>query len=436
MRRKLTLALNLVGALSVSAAHASAIVGGLPPISDAMLSNAYSGVGACATHQFAVTLARNAAPTCAQPAFSDLSGSIDPSQIPNPSASTLGGVESLAAVSHNFLTSISTLGVPTQAQPAFSDLSGSATCAQLPALTGNVTTSAGSCATTIGAAQVANTMLVNSGVTLNAHSLSLGGSLTLAFSDFAGTVAATQLPNPSASTLGGIESLAAVTHNFLTSISTSGVPAQAQPAFTDISGTATDAQIPTTLSGHTLAGTTSVTGNINLSSGIDLQWNADTAFSRLSAGTVALGNGPDGDGSGTLKLAVLTSKAGTNLQINSGNGTVVFGNSMTGVDIRAGAANFLGFSSRGGLLAASDGVLTFVNNAQTSFTRLNFGAATSSFPALKVSGAGLAVRVADDSGDGALSALSFTASGTAGVTCATGSPTSSFASVGGIVTHC
>ncbi len=54
------------------------------------------------------------------------------------------------------------------------------------------------------------------------------------------------LANPSTSTLGGVRSLAAVTHNFLTSISTSGVPTQAQPAFTDISGTAAAAQLPTT----------------------------------------------------------------------------------------------------------------------------------------------------------------------------------------------
>ncbi len=51
-----------------------------------------------------------------------------------------------------------------------------------------------------------------------------------------GTLAAGRLPNPSATTLGGIESIASAAHNFLTGISTSGVPAQAQPAFTDISG--------------------------------------------------------------------------------------------------------------------------------------------------------------------------------------------------------
>ncbi len=52
------------------------------------------------------------------------------------------------------------------------------------------------------------------------------------------------LPNPAASTLGGIESLAAVSHQWINTISTSGVPSATQPAFTDISGTATTGQLP------------------------------------------------------------------------------------------------------------------------------------------------------------------------------------------------
>ena len=51
----------------------------------------------------------------------------------------------------------------------------------------------------------------------------------------AGTLAASRLTNPSASSLGGIQSIASVSHNFLTSISTSGVPAQAQPTEADLS---------------------------------------------------------------------------------------------------------------------------------------------------------------------------------------------------------
>lgn len=72
------------------------------------------------------------------------------------------------------------------------------------------------------------------------------------------------LANPSASTLGGVESISAVSHNFLTSISTSGVPAQAQPAFTDISGTATIAQ--TTIATQAV-GTVTTTTTVTWSSG-------------------------------------------------------------------------------------------------------------------------------------------------------------------------
>jgi hypothetical protein len=103
------------------------------------------------------------------------SAQILPSMLPSPSASTLGGVQSLSVVAHNFLTGISTSGVPSQAQPSFSDISGS--------------------------------------------------------------LAASQLPNPSASTLGGIESLASTSHQWINAISTSGVPSSTQPAFSDISGT-------------------------------------------------------------------------------------------------------------------------------------------------------------------------------------------------------
>jgi hypothetical protein len=63
-------------------------------------------------------------------------------------AGTIGTtVVSDTGASNNFLTAISAAGVISKSQPSFANLSGSATCAQLPALTGDTTTSAGSCAT-------------------------------------------------------------------------------------------------------------------------------------------------------------------------------------------------------------------------------------------------------------------------------------------------
>ncbi len=114
----------------------------------------------------------------ATPTFRALVGA----DLPNPSASTLGGIQSTVGASHQWISSISTSGVPGLTQPAFTDISG--------------------------------------------------------------TVAAAQLPNPSASTLGGIKSLAAVTSKWINQISTSGVPSATQPNFTDLAGSASLAQLP------------------------------------------------------------------------------------------------------------------------------------------------------------------------------------------------
>jgi hypothetical protein len=102
---------------------------------------------ACAAHQWVAGLPTLSSLTCTQPAFSDLSGIIAPTQIPAPTATTLGGIESIVSAAHNWISFIDTSGVPHQSQPAFSDLSGTLTCAQQPVLTGGVTTSA--CAATV-----------------------------------------------------------------------------------------------------------------------------------------------------------------------------------------------------------------------------------------------------------------------------------------------
>lgn len=58
-----------------------------------------------------------------------------------------------------------------------------------------------------------------------------------------GTLGSGRLPNPTASTIGGIESLVATSHQWINTISTSGVPSSTQPAFTDISGSIATSQM-------------------------------------------------------------------------------------------------------------------------------------------------------------------------------------------------
>lgn len=56
-------------------------------------------------------------------------GLLSPAIIPPPSATTLGGVESVAPIAHQWITGISTAGVSSQAQPSAADVSGLGTFA-------------------------------------------------------------------------------------------------------------------------------------------------------------------------------------------------------------------------------------------------------------------------------------------------------------------
>jgi hypothetical protein len=108
----------------------------------------YSGSigGASFPNQSANTLfAGPCSGSAAAPGFRSLCGA----DLPLPTASSLGGVESITNLSNNWISYIDTSGVPHQSQPSFSNLSGSATAAQMPAFSGDISTSAGSTATTL-----------------------------------------------------------------------------------------------------------------------------------------------------------------------------------------------------------------------------------------------------------------------------------------------
>lgn len=81
------------------------------------------------------------------------------------------------------------------------------------------------------------------------------------------TMVGADLPNPSSSTLGGIQSAAAVTHQWINSISTSGGPSLSQPSYADLSGSPT----PTALAG-------AASGFVNKLRGTTLsQWYSGTS---------------------------------------------------------------------------------------------------------------------------------------------------------------
>jgi hypothetical protein len=122
----------------------------------------------------------------------------------------------------------------TVAQLAFTDLSGSASVAQIPNLPASIITS-GQLALARGGTNA--DLSGTGGASFVLKQTSVGAAVTaaqLAFTDISGSVAASQLPNPTASTLGGIESYAAVSNQWINAISTSGVPSSTQPDFLNL----------------------------------------------------------------------------------------------------------------------------------------------------------------------------------------------------------
>jgi hypothetical protein len=96
---------------------------------------------------------------------------------------------------------------------------------------------------------------------------------------FRGLVGA-DLPNPSASTLGGVESLASVAHKWINTISTSGVPSATQPACGDLSNGATGCSTATGTSGATIP----LLNGANTWSGVQTYTNSDIALLGSSTG--------------------------------------------------------------------------------------------------------------------------------------------------------
>jgi hypothetical protein len=158
------------------------------------------------------------------------------------------------------------------------------------------------------------------------------------------------IPVPGPATLGGVFSNAGVAHQFVVSINTDGTITLAQPSFSDISGTLSNAQLPSpitftsitasglitaqanlqlgaatvttgvitfeggtsgasTITGPAVAGTTTnpfvFSNSINLPSGTVFSINTDTGISRVSAGVFAFGNGTAASVAGTINATTL-----------------------------------------------------------------------------------------------------------------------------------
>lgn len=114
-----------------------------------------------------------------------------------------------------------------------------------------------------------------------------------------GTLPAARLPNPSASTLGGVQSLTCAANQWLNTVSTSGVPACAQPNFSNLAtGTA-----PAFTLGGTVSGGGNQINNVVIGASTPLA-GSFTTITASSTSTLT-GNVGIGGASSTQPLKVL-----------------------------------------------------------------------------------------------------------------------------------
>lgn len=139
--------------------------------------------------------------------------------------------------------------------------------------------------------------------------------------------------------------------------------------------------------------TQSLTGaNAQSALGLALTWNTSgtpTAIKLVVTDTAS--------NVSSLFLDLRTAAASMFSVGKGGQGTFA-GNLATSGHLSLATASSLTWAfTRSRITSPSDGVLALQNNAQTDFSRLQFGGTTSSFPSLKRTGAALEARLADDS---------------------------------------
>ena len=324
-----------------------------------------------------------------------LMSAIQVADVPTLNQNTTGTASNITASSNSSLTTLSSLSLP------FSQLSGSATAAQMPAFTGDITTSAGSTATTLA--------------TVNSNVGSFGSSTSIPSFTVNGkglvTAASGNAVIAPAGTLTGSTLSSGVTASSLTSVGTIGTGTWNGSLIGATygglgNGTWTTYGIPFYNGSSFSDGSTNLF--YNNSTGV-LGINNSITFQGIGSDVITTTQNPSGNG-GSLSIGTATSAGG----FTSGNMAFLPGNGGAGTSGTGGSAGAVNFT--GGIGGLGTGSAT-----------INLGGAGGAFAMIGGAGGGAVGSGATANSAGSGGGVTITSG--AGGTHTTG-PASGFAQVG------
>ena len=120
------------------------------------------------------------------------------------------------------------------------------------------------------------------------------------------------------------------------------------------------------------------------------------------------------------RLLDIQANSVSQFRVDRVNGLVTVLNTITAGNINSSNAIYLS-NYQSGFRSMSSGVIRLMNNTETDFNRLQWGGSTNLFPSLKRNGTDIQIRLADDSGDTGLLALTIKATQVAGYISSDGS---------------